>query len=261
MMFTVNDVDSAVAVECRSAVHIASTISQASRDNEHGAAHSLVWDTTASCSADGASDAAWLAVRFAYPLPAGSTLVDIRSDERPIEIDGRLVGVAIASQPFDRWRPIRFSVRTNNRSEGPAARITPPILEGDEPQIVAFGNPDFSFEPRESLSPQSRASAMAITLGDLSHDSYRDALREGKSLGVHWDGPAIVLRATRPIKEEQGIEGELVERGDRTQGVFIGVGIAVGAAIVGLVLLALRFKRRSEDEHAEATLRAEIDAL
>jgi len=256
----------AVVMECRTAVHIASTASggssqpQASPKGGSSAVRDLVWDTTAPCSMEGLPTGAWVAVRFAYPLPEGAVLLDVRADERPIERNGRLVGVAFVDRALVP-QPLRFSIRVKNVSRGPSAKLTPPLLEGDAPQIVAFGNSDLSFEPRNFLDPQSRASAMAITLGDFSHDAYRDALREGKVLDLHWDGPAIVLRATRPIHDAQGIEGELVERADKTKGLYIGVGLVGLAAAVGLVLVALRFKRQSEDEHAEALLRAEIDSL
>ncbi|WP_394821871.1 hypothetical protein [Pendulispora albinea] len=246
-----NSTEPVIAAECRAAVHLANL----------GAEGDLVWDTTARCDPKVLPNGAWVAVKFAYPLPAGSTFLDPRADVRPIERDGRIAGVAVAPRALDPWTSLRFSIRTRNEGRGTSAKLTPPLLDGDLPQIVAFGNAELTFEPRASLDPRSRASAMAITLGDFSHAAYRDALKEGRALGARWDGPAVVLRATRAIRDEQGIEGELAPRADKTRGVYIGVGLLSLATAVGLGLVAIRFKRRSDDEHAEAVLRAEIDSL
>ncbi|HWL87688.1 MAG TPA: hypothetical protein VNO21_17910 [Polyangiaceae bacterium] len=269
-MMAMDSTQPAVAAECRSAVHIASAVSRSGAEkgaNEAGAVRDLVWDSTVSCTAPLSPAGGWTAIRFAYPLPAGATFssaADVRDGARPIEHDGRIIGIAVANGTLDPWHPFRFSIRVRTTSQGPDAKITPPLLdllEGRTPQIIAFSSSDLSFDPRDSLEPQARASAMAITLGDVSHDAYRAALNDAKSRGLHWDGPAIVLRATRPICDQGGVSGELVERADKTHGVYIGVGIVSAAAAAGLAFLAFRFKRRSEDERAEALLRAEIDAL
>jgi len=239
-------------IDCHPAVYVATAVSNGEE---------LVWDAKVSCTVVH-DDASWVALDFAYPLPEGSTLVDaVKRRQAPIERDGRIVGVTIYQPERISSGPIAFSVRTKNMRRGPEARITPPLLDQGDLHVVAFASEDFSFEPRASLDPHVRATAMAITLGDLSHHAYRTALDEQKSLGVRWDGPAVILRVTPAIREHQGIDGELAERAEKTEGVFIGVAIAVGAAVVGLVFLATRFKRRSDDEHAEATLRAEIDSL
>ncbi|WP_394842490.1 hypothetical protein LZC95_36150 [Pendulispora brunnea] len=239
-------------IDCHPAVYVATVVSNGEE---------LVWDSKVTCTVMH-DDASWVALDFAYPLPEGSTLVDaVKRRQAPIERDGRIVGVTIYQPERVATGPISFSVRTKNVRRGSDARVTPPLLEHVDTHVVAFASEDVSFEPRTSLDPHSRATAMAITLGDIPHTTYRAALNEGKLLGLRWDGPAVVLRATPAIRERQGIDGELVDRAEKTEGVFFGVVIAVGAAVVGLVYLATRFKRRSDDEHAEATLRAEIDSL
>ncbi len=181
----------------------------------------------------------------------------------PLTQDGRLIGVRF-SDASSLSHPLRFFVRTKNVRHGEGAKLTPPLLQdmqGDVPQVVAFSSGDFSFEARDSLEPHARMSAMAITLGDLSHQAYTGALDGGKAMGVLWEGPALVVRPTQAIRAAQGLDGEMVERAEKTQGVYIGVGLATAAAAAGLFYLALRFKKRSEDERAEAVLRAEIDSL
>ncbi|WP_394831932.1 hypothetical protein LVJ94_35985 [Pendulispora rubella] len=239
-------------MDCHPAVYVATAVSNGEE---------LVWDATVNCTVMH-DDASWVALDFAYPLPEGSTLVDaVKRRQSPIERDGRIVGVTIYQPERVTSGRIAFSVRTKNLRRGPDARITPPLLEHVDMHVVAFASEDVSFEPRASLDPHARATAMAITLGDIPHHAYRAALNEQKSLGLQWDGPAVVLHATPAIREHQGIDGELVERAEKTEGVFLGVAVAAGAAVMGLVFLATRFKRRSDDEHAEATLRAEIDSL
>lgn len=248
------DAASTADAYCAVAVHVASAASQAED------ASTLVWSTHARCDADIAPRAAWFAIHFAYPLPAGAVLLDANHEQRPIDKDGRITGVAFARPPTQ-TSPLHFSIRVKNVSRGPDARLTPPLLEMPWPQVVAFDSSDLSFEPHASLDPQARASAMAITLGDVSHGAYREALRNAQNLAVHWRGPAIVVHATPLIKERHGIDGELATRAHKTQGVYLGVGLVSAAAALGLVFIALRFKRQSDDEHAEAVLRSEIDAL